>query len=306
MRRSRDILTTNLSLNQLELGVFTPRLQVDSEYVDELAEDMQLNGQQKPIICRPHPEKPEVYQVIDGEYRVRAARKLGWTTIRAELRMLTDEEALLLALAVNEMHGKRLHPVEEAMHIQKMMQKYGYTEVEVAEKMRKSQPWVSDRLSLINRATSETKQAIITRVIKPTHAREIVKLPEKDQREALKQVVQHGLSTRTTEALVKALSLVEKPEEKQNVLEVIPKLKPKAAKSVAEALEKVAPEKRMEILSKPVEFYAQIVETPEQLEKMLKMAPEAAVIEFFDCPCGCGYRLQVNWVEQKAQWLKPG
>jgi len=167
MKRSRDILTTNLSLKQLELGVFTPRLQVDPRYIDELAEDMQLNGQQKPIICRPHPENPEVCQAVDGEYRVRAARKLGWTQIRAELRMLTDEEASLLAITINEIHGKRLDPVEEAMQLQKMMEKYGYTETKIAEKMRKSQDWVSQRLQLVKKAIPEVKEALTTRVVKP-------------------------------------------------------------------------------------------------------------------------------------------
>jgi ParB family chromosome partitioning protein len=171
VKRSSDLLTTNLSLNQLELGVFTPRLQADSRYIDELAEDMQLNGQQKPIICRPHPEKPEIYQVVDGEYRVRAARKLGWAQIRAELRMLTDEEASLLAITINEIHGKRLDPVEEAMHIQKMMEKYGHTETEVAKRMRKSQSWVSQRLSLIKKTAPEVQKYLITRVIKPRQVR---------------------------------------------------------------------------------------------------------------------------------------
>jgi ParB family chromosome partitioning protein len=305
VKRSSDLLTTNLSLNQLELGVFTPRLQADSRYIDELAEDMQLNGQQKPIICRPHPEKPEIYQVVDGEYRVRAARKLGWTQIRAELRMLTDEEASLLAITINEIHGKRLDPVEEAMHIQKMMEKYGYTETEVAKKMRKSQEWVSRRLQLVRKTSSETEKAVMTRVIKPTHVREIVKLPVQEQKEVVEEIVEHGLSTRATGTLVEALTTEEKPEEKQRVLEVIPKLETKKAKAVVEALKRSPPEKRVEILSKPVDFYA-VVKTPEQVKRVLSMAPEAAIIQFFDCPCGCGYRLEVDWVEQKARWLKYG
>lgn len=300
------ILTANIRLDDLELGVFSPRISYDQRYVDELAEDMQVNGQHKPIICTPHPSKPNRYIVVDGEYRVRAARKLGWSMIRAELRMLTEEEALILALTINEMHGKRLDPIEEAMHIQKMIEKYGYTETEIAKKMRKSQQWVSERLVLVRKAAPEVQEHLTARAVKPSHVREIVeKLPPEKQKEAIKEVVEHRLSVRVTEALAKGLKVAESEEEKRKILEVIPKLKPEKAKALVETLEKVEPEKRMEILSKPVEFYAEIVKKPEQLEKVLEMAPTAAVIQFFDCPCGCGYRLQVDWIEQKARWFKP-
>lgn len=307
--RSRDkVLTTNLRIEELELGVFTPRLSVDWKYVDELAEDMKANGQQKPIITRPHPEKPNRYQVIDGEYRVRAAKKLGWFLIRAEVRKLTDEEAWFLAMRINQMHGKRLNPVEEAMHIKRMMEKFGYTEAQVAQKFRRSQQWVSQRLSLVERATPELQRALTTMVVKPRHARSMVQLPDKEQKEVLKKVVKHKLPSTTTEALVEAVKVAETEEEKKKVLETVPKLKPKHAKKLVEVFKKAPPEKRKEILEKPaeaIEAFAEVVKTEEGLERALEMAPEKPVMETFECPCGCGYKLVVDWIEQKARWVKP-
>lgn len=292
------ILTSNVRLEDLELGVFTPRISYDQRYLDELAEDMQMNGQHKPIICTPHPTKPEKYIVVDGEYRVRAAKKLGWFTIRAEVRMLTEEEALLLALTINEMHGKRLDTVEEAMHISKMIEKYGYTETEVARKLRKSQSWVSERLGIIKRSAPEVKEHLIARAIKTSHAREIVeKLPPEKQREAVKEVVEHNLSVRATEALAEALKVAETEEEKQKILEVIPKLEPKKAKALVETLEKAEPTKRIEILSQPLELYAETYKPIEEFEKAATTPPEKPVIEFFTCQCGRRY--VIDWVSQK-------
>ncbi len=101
MSRKEDVLTANLRVEELELGAFTLRLQFDPKYVEEFAEDIRRNGQQKPIICRVHPEKSNVSQVIDGEHRVRAATKLEHSLIRAEVKQLSNEEALFLAMRIN-------------------------------------------------------------------------------------------------------------------------------------------------------------------------------------------------------------
>lgn len=165
MSREKDVLTTNLRVKELELGFFTPRLQFDTKYVDELAEDIKRNGQQKPIICRSHPEKSNVYQVIDGEHRVRAVQKLGRSLIRAEVKMLTDEEAMFLALRINQLHGKRLEPMEEALHIQKMMETQKLTQQQIATKFRRTQAWVSQRLNLVTSLSPKVQEKVITREI---------------------------------------------------------------------------------------------------------------------------------------------
>lgn len=66
-----------VELERLELGAFTPRLAFDEGWIKELAEDIKRNGLLKPVIARPHPQKPGFFQVVDGEHRVRALRLLG-------------------------------------------------------------------------------------------------------------------------------------------------------------------------------------------------------------------------------------
>lgn len=65
-----EVSTVNLWLEQLETDVFSPRKAFSEGYVEELAESIEREGQLKPIIVRPHPSKPNCYQVVDGEHRI--------------------------------------------------------------------------------------------------------------------------------------------------------------------------------------------------------------------------------------------
>ena len=264
-----EVLTVNLRLEQLETDVFSPRKAFSEGYISELAESIEREGQLKPIIVRAHPTKPNVYQVIDGEHRIRALRKLGREVVRAEVRRLSDEEAYLLAMRINQMHGKRLEELEEGLHIKKMMDEFGYTQIEVAEKLKKSQPWVSFRLSLAERLAPETQEALITRVIEIAHAREIAELPKEDQPAVIAKVAGDKLSFKKTEALVHAI--------KEN------------------------PENKVEILAKPVEVVAPL---PEDLQKFVE-EHGAEQPKFSEWTCEvCGAEYVVNWVWCEIK-LKP-
>ncbi len=207
-----EVSTVNLGLEQLETDVFSPRKVFSEGYIEELAESIEREGQLKPIIARPHPSKSDCFQVVDGKHRIRALRKLGRSVVRAELRRLSDEEAYLLAIRVNEMHGKRLEELEEGLHLKKMMEQFGYTQTDVAERFRKTQAWVSYRLALVERLGPETREALITRVIETAHAREIAELPRKDQPAVVSKVARDKLSFKKTEALVHAIK--DNPESK--------------------------------------------------------------------------------------------
>ena len=256
-----EMLTTNIRLDDLETGVFSPRKTFSMRYIDELAEDIARSGQLKPIIVRPHPEKPDVYQVIDGEHRFRALRKLGRSLIRAEVRMLSDEEAFFLGMRVNELHGRRLEDLEEGLHIRKMMDEFGYTQTQIAKKFKKTQAWVSYRLRLAERLSPETKEAFITRVIKTSHARELAELPKEDQPAVVARVVKERLSFKDTETLVHAI------------------------KDHSEQID--------EILASPVE---EAVPLPEGIKEFIeKHGSEQPQLEFWKCQ-ECGTEYTISWV----------
>lgn len=266
-REAGDVLTINIRLEDLETGVFSPRKTFSTHYINELAEDIEREGQLKPIIVRPHSEKPDVYQVIDGEHRVRVLKKLGRETVRAEVRLLSYEDSLFLAMRVNEMRGKRLTEIEEASHIKRMIHEFGYTQEEVADKFKRTQTWVSKRLRLVEDLSEDVKDAFMTRVISQTHAREMAELPKEIQPEVVKKVVDEGLSSRETEVLVHAI--------------------------------KKKPQKKGDILSKPA---IQLTPPPRDVQEFEDQhGPEQRKFDQGECP-DCGRQYTINWVLCRINW----
>ena len=286
----------NISVSDIETAVFSPRKYFSQDYLRKLCDSINVEDQLQPIVVRRHPTKSGKYQLIDGEHRVRAFKKLGELLIRAEILDLSDEEATVLATRLNQLHGQPLNETEEALRYKEMIDKFGYTQQKVAEKFKVSQGLVSQRLKLVEDSSPELRDAIITRVIKPTVAREIVELPKEDQTKVVKKVIEKRLPQRATVGLVHAI---------------------KAASS----------EQKQEILDKPLEVYASTFKDPKQLEHALltikpeddflkksneiktemqakkfwdESKPEEA-FETLQCP-GCGRKLRVDWAKGEVTW----
>lgn len=292
---SSEIMTTNLRLEDVALGVFTPRMAINQKWVKDLAEDIKNNGQQKAIIVQYQPELP--YPLIDGEHRVAALRLLGQPLVRAEVKPVPDEEAAFLAMKINEMHGLRLDDLERGKQLFTLQEKFGWSQEKLGKMYSRSQRWVSDKIGIYVAAAPELKNNVSTRVLTFTHAREIVRLPKEDQAEVVEKVKTRRLSSRKTKALVKALKTVENPVEKQLVLKRIPKLDAKQAEALTDILQDKPVEKRVEILEKPIE---ELVLDPGLVE------PKETLIQQFECPCGCGMILWVNWEAKHGWWKEQG
>lgn len=299
---SSDILTTNLRIEDIELGVFTPRLSFSESYTTELAELIKHRGQDKPIICRPHPSISDKYQCIDGEHRIRAMEKLGMHLIRSELRMLTDTEARVLALAVNRSHGKRLEKTEQDLHIQKLHDEDSLSFREIATKLDMDVDSVHDAYKRAAKTSPKVKEALARANIKPKAAAKLAELEPEDQDLIVEEAP--DLTYKKTEALVNSFKLAETPEEKGLIVKKLTdsEISSKTAKVVANALKSAeTPEKRMEILTSPLDTLEEVFPEPEVLEEAVTAPPEEAVIEVFTCP-NCGRKLLVNWYEHKIEW----
>ena len=263
-------MTSNVSLKDVAIGVFTPRMVIDPRWVEDLADDIRRNGQQKPIIVQDQSEPP--YPVIDGEHRVYAIKKLGYKSIRAEIRKLSDEEALFLAMRINEMHGLRLDALEEGRQMFVLQKEFGWSEEKLGERYGHKQQWVSDRINLYLRASPELKSNITTRAVMFSQAREIAKLPESEQPTVLEKVVDEELSTKQTKLLTYVLR---KADEKEKV----------------------------EILEKPVRAIAELYSKPDAFEKAVKTSMDKPMVEWIKCP-SCGQRLMIDWVERKISGVE--
>jgi ParB family chromosome partitioning protein len=266
-----EVSVVTVELERLELGAFTPRLSFDEAWIRELAQDIERNGQLKPILVRPHPAKHGFFQVVDGEHRVRALKLLGRTAVRAEVRQLSTADAAFLAMRVNELHGKRLSELEEGTHMLRLNRELGWTEQEIADRFGRSQPWVSDRLRIARNMSQDLRDYHARDKISVAHAREIAELPIEAQPEVVKKVVEEGLTSRQTALLVHALKEAGGEEERRRVLQL-------PVKALAEAYE-----------NEPEKFAETVLSEKEE------------VVETFTCP-GCGRKAVVNWIDKKLEW----
>jgi len=124
-----------------------PRKTFDDDAITELAESIQQHGILQPILVRPFGDQR--YQIVAGERRWRAAKRIGLSEVPVIIRDLTDSEASQFALIEN-LQRENLNPIEEAAGYQVLMNEFGMTQEEVAKTVGRSRPAVANALRLLN------------------------------------------------------------------------------------------------------------------------------------------------------------
>ena len=186
-----------------------PRTVFDEEALSELAESIREYGVIQPVTVRMLDSG--YYQLIAGERRWRAARLAGLTDIPARVIEADDKLTTELALVEN-LQREDLNPVEEAQGYRTLMEEYGLTQDEAAQRVGKSRPAVANALRLLSLAP-EVLQFVEQGLLSAGHARALVTVkPEELQIDAARQVMKNGLSVRRTEELAKRLMRAPKPE----------------------------------------------------------------------------------------------
>jgi len=185
-----------------------PRSAMDPEALAELAESIREHGLLQPLIVTR--QGPEQYQLIAGERRLQAARLAGLASVPAIVKEATPQEVLELALVENIQRAD-LNPLEEASAFRHLVEEFGLTQEQVAQRVGKSRVAVTNTLRLL-RLPDEVREALAGGTIHEGHARALLALPTPEaQLAALKVVVQKDLSVRQTEELVRRL-LAERPQ----------------------------------------------------------------------------------------------
>jgi ParB family transcriptional regulator, chromosome partitioning protein len=176
-----------------------PRQVFDEEALDELKASIQEVGFLQPIVVR------EVggnkFELVMGERRWRAAQTLGRETIPAIIRETRDDAMLRDALLEN-IHRADLNPLEEAAAYQQLLDEFGATHEELARRIGRSRPQISNTIRLLN-LPARVQHRVAAGVLSAGHARALLGLEEADEQEALAtRIVAEGLSVRATEELV--------------------------------------------------------------------------------------------------------
>ena len=178
-----------------------PRSAIRDEDLAELAASIREHGIIQPLIVT---RVADGYQLIAGERRWRAARLAGLTTVPVLVKNAAPRQMLELALVENVQRAD-LNPLEEAQAYQQLVDEFGLTQEEVAQRVGKSRVAVANTLRLL-KAAPAVQEAVLNRTLSEGHARALLGLPRPDMQEAaLKVVLKQGLNVRQTEELVRRL-----------------------------------------------------------------------------------------------------
>ncbi|CAI38280.1 chromosome partitioning protein ParB [Corynebacterium jeikeium K411] len=195
-----------LPLSTIRTNAKQPREVFDEEALKELVHSIKEFGLMQPIVVRRAPNEDSTYELIMGERRLRAAKRAGFDVIPAIVRETADDEMLRDALLEN-IHRVQLNPLEEAAAYQQLMEEFGVTQEQLAKKIGRSRPLITNMIRLLQLPVS-VQRRVGAGVLSAGHARALLGLksgPEEQERLATR-VVSEGLSVRATEEAVTLLN----------------------------------------------------------------------------------------------------
>jgi ParB family transcriptional regulator, chromosome partitioning protein len=195
--RFAEIPVTDIHPNRKQ-----PRSVFDEDDMAELVHSVREIGVLQPIVVRTSTEEGgEPYELVMGERRWRAVQAAGLETIPAIVRDTTDDDLLRDALLEN-LHRSQLNPLEEAAAYQQLLEDFGTTHEQLADRIGRSRPQVSNTLRLL-KLPPLVQRRVAASVISAGHARALLALPDAAAMERLAQkIVAEGMSVRATEEAV--------------------------------------------------------------------------------------------------------
>lgn len=223
----------SLPLQKIEPNPLQPRKTFDPDELASLAESIRMHGIIQPLTVRKLPSG--FYQIIAGERRWRASRAAGLKEVPVRILEADDKLAMELALVEN-LQREDLNPMEEAAGYKKLMDDYGLTQEQVASRVQKSRPAVTNALRLLSLGETLQKK-VSSGKLSAGHARALLPLKTETLREkAAAEVESRGLSVRQTETLVASLlRQAEQPEKEEKKPLVVDYVR-EAEKALSDAL----------------------------------------------------------------------
>ncbi len=202
--RDERVPTSEVALADIVPNPQQPRTVMDPARLEELAASIRMYGIIQPLLVTQETgvDGRTVYQLIAGERRFRAAKAAGLETVPVTIRQTTPQELLEIAIVENVQRAD-LNPIEEAIAYQRLMEEFGLTQREVAERVGKSRTAVANTLRLTE-LPADVRASITNGEISEGHGRALLGLPTEGERIAAWQVVvKQELNVRETERMVR-------------------------------------------------------------------------------------------------------
>lgn len=190
---------TSLPVDQLQPNPYQPRQKLLSEDLQELIDSIKSHGVLEPLVIA---ETPVGYQIIAGERRWRAAKAAGLTEVPVHVRKTSPKGMLEMALVEN-VQRVDLGPIERAQAFAQLEQEFGYGPSDIAQKIGKSVPYISNTLKLL-KLPDAVKDGLIGGLISEGHARALQGIPDQSSMiDCYKIVLRENASVRRTEDLAR-------------------------------------------------------------------------------------------------------
>ena len=202
IKTSSGVITANrdeIELSNISANPKQPRTNFNEDQLTELALSIKEVGLLQPPVVRSLGNGK--YQLIMGERRFRAAKLAGLKTIPVIIRQTSDDQLLREAIVEN-IHRSQLNPLEEAAAYQQLLNDFNYTHDELAVKLSKSRPVITNTMRLLNLPVS-VQRRVAAAVISAGHARALLSLTDEKEIENLaNRIVAEGLTVRAVEEIV--------------------------------------------------------------------------------------------------------
>jgi ParB family chromosome partitioning protein len=217
-----------LPVDQIHPNPRQPRRRFEPDAATGLASSVRTQGLLQPIVVRPRPEGG--WELIAGERRWRAAKDAKLETVPALVREADDRDSLLLSLVEN-VAREQLSAVEEARAYAMLLDEFGLSLGDVAERVGKAKPTVSNRVRLLE-LPEDVLWMLARGDLTERHARAVLAVPDREgQKRLAKRIVEQGLSARAAERAAQDAGAKRKPRKKTAV-------DPALAARVRDALER--------------------------------------------------------------------
>ena len=198
-----------LPLEAITPNPLQPRTHFDPEALSELVVSIREVGLLQPVVVRqvaPAPDGSARFELVMGERRWRASQEAGTGTIPAIVRE-TDDDAMLRDALLENLHRQQLNPLEEAAAYQQLLQEFGATHEELALRIGRSRPQISNTIRLLQ-LPAPVQRRVAAGVLSAGHARAILGLSTPDAQEVMAgRVVAEGMSVRGVEEAVQLAQL---------------------------------------------------------------------------------------------------
>ncbi len=189
-----------IPVDLLKGGRFNPRKDFREDELAELADSIRVKGLVQPILARPERDGGQGYEIVAGERRWRAAQKAGLHAVPVIVRELDDREVLELAIIENVQRSD-LNAIEEAGGYRDLVERFGYSQEQLAEIIGKSRSHLANTMRLL-KLPAGVQAMVQTGKLSPGHARALI---GRDDAETLaEKIVAEDLNVREVEALVQA------------------------------------------------------------------------------------------------------